>query len=261
MLGSLSLSHVALAQTKGLIVSPKRVMFDPQTRVQELTLANRGSEKQKYRISIVNRKMLANGNLIEAETPGDDEFFASDVLRYGPRQIELEPKQSQKIRVMSRLSAKNEDGEYRSHVLIQEIPKAEDAQSVVDGGQSQLGIAVQAIFGITVPVFIRKGDLDADIKLSAPKVVRNQEGAYVNVNVERSGTKSVFGTAKVFDGVKQVALLKGVAVYLSTPNRVVSIPVPEQYAGTLSGKKLRITFGKDAPEEDAPDAEVSFTAK
>ena len=44
--------------TKGLIVSPERVVFETGQRVQELILANRGNTSAKYRISIINRKWM-----------------------------------------------------------------------------------------------------------------------------------------------------------------------------------------------------------
>ena len=52
------------AEARGLVVSPKRVVFEKGQRLVEVILANRGDEKEVYRISLVNRKMLENGQLV-----------------------------------------------------------------------------------------------------------------------------------------------------------------------------------------------------
>lgn len=246
------------AQVKGLLISPKRVVFEKGERVKEVRLLNRGDATQKYRISIVNRRMKENGQLEPSETPAANEFFAKKILRYGPRQVELKPKEAQSIRLMSRLPANAADGEYRSHVLIQEIPEAKDAQNVAGQTQSGVGINVQAIYGISIPVFLRKGELNSEVSLSNPRILNANNSTYVQFDINRSGNRSIFGTARIFDGQKQIAILKGIAVYLSSPKRRIAVEIPQEYAKTLSGKTLRITYGKFQEEEDAPSAETSF---
>lgn len=254
----LTSSITSNAQVKGLLISPKRVVFEKGERVKEVRLLNRGEKKQKYRISIVNRKMKENGQLEPAEEPGTGEFFAKQVLRYGPRQVTLGPKEAQSIRLMSRLPSNAQDGEYRSHILIQEIPDADAAQAVKTQNSSGLGVNIQAIYGISIPVFFRKGELNAEVSLSNPKLVNEFDSTFVKFDINRNGNKSLFGTAQIFDGSKQIAVLKGIAVYLSSLKRSVAVEIPEEYAKTLSGKTLRIKYGKLQKEEDAPPAEISF---
>ncbi len=248
------------AQNRGLLVSPKRIVFVKGERLQELRLVNRGDETQKYRISVVNRAMQKNGQLAPADTPAENEFFADKILRYGPRQIDLGPKEAQTVRLMSRMTGNNPDGEYRSHILVQEIPKAKDAASVSEPAPGGLGVNVQAIFGISIPVFFRKGDLSAEVSLSNALITRQNNETYATFDINRSGNKSIFGTAKVFAGEQEIAILKGIAVYLSAPTRTISVKIPDEYAQTIAGKQLRITFGAVQDEEDSPPAETSFVA-
>lgn len=261
LLALFALPVAADAQVKGLLISPKRVVFAKGERLKEVRLVNRGDDTQKYRISIVNRKMTQTGQLEPTDAPADNEFFAGDILRYGPRQVELGPKQAQSVRLMSRLPADAADGEYRSHILIQEIPKAGEAESVSGDAADDIGVNVQAIFGISIPVFFRKGDLTSDVTLSNPRIEKQYDSVYATFDIERSGTKSIFGTAKVYADGQKIAILKGIAVYLSAPVRTISVEIPEEYAQSITGKELRITFGADAEEEDAPSAETVFVAK
>ncbi len=247
------------AQSPGLIISPKRVVFEERQKITEVLLANRGNEEKKYRISIINRAMQENGQLIDATEPAEGEFFAKDFIRLSPRETILGPKKTQKIRIMSRLSANAEDGEYRSHLLIQEIPDAKPAESAIGESNQKLGIDVRAIFGISIPVILRKGELVAETALSDPKIIQIEQEPYLQLRINRSGNKSFLGTASIFDGDERIGILKNVAVYMSTPYRVVSIKLDPKRAQNLSGKKLRITYGAVEKNEDATPAELMFT--
>lgn len=243
---------------QGLIISPKRVVFEEGQRIIEVLLANRGNKEKKYRISVINRAMQPNGQLIEATEPAEGESFAKGFVRLSPRQTTLGPKQTQKIRIMSRLGASAQDGEYRSHLLVQEIPDASAAENAAGESDDGLGINVQAIFGISIPVILRKGELTAQTSLSNPKIVTTDGETYLQVRVNRTGGKSIIGTARVLSGVNQIGLLKNVAVYMSSPYRIVSIKLDPERAKNLSGKNLRIAYGAVEENEDAPDAELTF---
>lgn len=255
-----SLTNVA-PPPRGLLISPKRVVFGERERMKELILANRGTEEEKYRISIVNKKMLKNGQFVETDTAADGEFLAEPYIRFSPRQVTLGPKETQKVRFMSRLPSDAADGEYRSHILIQEVPKPAQAESANTVASDELGINISAIFGISLPVIMRKGDLDYAVTLSAPKLRRTQEATYVDFTINRTGNKSTFGTVKVFAGAAEIGILKNVAVYLSTPQRDISVALDPERAQNLSGKELRITYSAVEAEEDAPSSELRFTAQ
>tara|TARA_B100001989_G_scaffold249166_1_gene223989 strand:+ start:692 stop:1471 length:780 start_codon:yes stop_codon:yes gene_type:complete len=256
------LSYHVYAQGGGLIITPKKLVFDKNQRIREVILANRGDVEQKYRISLVNKRMTQDGQLTEATEPADGEFFASDVLSFSPRQVVLGPKETQKIRVMSRLRGNSADGEYRSHLLVQEVPEAKPAKDATNSAsKGQLGINVQAIFGISIPVILRKGQLEAQVKLENPRLKKNEHGTFLDFDLIRSGNKSIVGTAKAFTGSQEIAILKNVAAYLSVPMRTVSLRIDSAYATDLVGKQIRITFGAEGENEDSPPAEITFSAK
>lgn len=256
-----SAQYVLAQQPKGVIVTPKRVVFGENERTKEIILANRGDQEAKYRVSIINRSMTQSGQLVPAETAADGEFFADKFVRFGPRQVTLAPKQSQKVRILSRLPSTAADGEYRSHVLVQEIPEAGPAENAGDADAGALGINVQAIFGISLPIIMRKGELDAAVELANPKIAKREGKTFLDIDLQRSGNKSVFGTLKVFADGKEVGILKNVAIYLSTPVRQASVRINDEYAETLSGKSLKVTFGAVEANEDAPETETRFTAR
>lgn len=260
ILGFMAASPIWADAGQGLIITPKRVVFAKGERFVEVLIANRGNTPQKYRISVVNRAMQENGQLTETDKPANGEFFAKDVIKYSPRQVVLEAKESQKIKIMQRLKSDAPDGEYRSHLLVQEVPKAALPESVGAESAGELGINIQAIFGITLPIILRKGDLSAQVSLSNPKIQRMGDDTYLNVDINRNGSKSVIGTANVFAESEKIGILKNIAVYMSTPIRNVSIKLDSDRAQSLSGKNIRITYGTEDEIEDAPETELRFKA-
>jgi hypothetical protein len=204
--------------------------------------------------------MQENGQLMETEKPAKGEYFASDVIQYSPRQVTLPPRGTQKIRLMSRLRANADDGEYRSHILIQQVQKAGAATSAKGPDTKDgLGVNITAIFGMSMPIILRKGNLSAQATLKDPEIVKIGEDTFVKLSIERQGTKSFMGTANVFSGNKKIATLKNLAVYLSSPRRIAMIKIGAEFATELSGKPLRVTYGPEAENEDAPNAEITFT--
>ena len=109
--------------------------------------------------------MEPNGDLVRVETPGPGEGFAGDLIRYAPRQLRLEPGRPQTIRILYRRPGELAEGEYRSHLLFQEIPKV--APTPAQGeGPSGLNMQISALFGISIPVIVRHGDLEASARLT-----------------------------------------------------------------------------------------------
>ncbi|HYR27816.1 MAG TPA: molecular chaperone, partial [Thermoanaerobaculia bacterium] len=103
-------------QTQGgvgdLLVAPTRVVFDERTRSAEIALVNTGASTTTYRISFRHFRMKADGQLEEVTQP-DGELFADPYLLFTPRQVTLEPRVAQTVRVRLRLPAGAADGEYR----------------------------------------------------------------------------------------------------------------------------------------------------
>src|SRR5660397_177979 len=83
-----------------LMVLPKRLVFDGSQRSQEVTLANTGSDSATYAISMVQYKMTENGNFEEITIPEEGQNFASDFLRYFPRQVSLGANEAQIVRCL-----------------------------------------------------------------------------------------------------------------------------------------------------------------
>ena len=231
----------------GLVVTPQLVELDGRNRSQVLTLANRGTETETYRITIINYRMDERGDLHPADSPAAGEGFAGALFRYAPRQITLEPGKPQTVRVLYSRPANLQEGEYRSHLLFQQVPKTA-APSATGAAGSGLSIEIQTVFGVTVPVIIRHGTLQAEGSLTSLSPVTLQDGQRaIALRIARSGAKSLRGDLVATIGGEEVGRLNNVAVYLSTPHRDVVLPLDAERLAGITGSDLQVEY-RERPE-------------
>jgi len=231
----------------GILVSPTYVLFDGHERSKSLMLTNRGDAPETYRVSIVDRRQLPDGQLAETDKPGPGEGFASHLVRYAPRQIVLQPNKPQTVRLLLQLPPDLPEGEYRSHILLQQVPTVSETPSPEKA--QGLSVTIRAIFGVSVPLVIRKGALAASASLSDLHAVRLPDGREaITLKLSRSGTRSLRGDFSVLADGASVGQLKNVNVFLSTPYRDVTIPLTA--AGELKGRRLAVEFseGEEVPK-------------
>lgn len=242
------------AHTQGLgdlLVAPTRVEFEGRKRSTELTLVNRGTGKATYRISFQNMMMEKDGTYKVIEEPENGELFADRILRYAPRQITLEAGETQTVRVMTRKKRNLEQGEYRSHMLFKAVPPEDTGKTIesVKVKKGQLAVRLTPIFGISIPVIVRHGDLEeAIIKVTDAKVTSQQVGEetkyFLEAEFSRQGKKSVYGDMKVTYGSdssgEYIGELRGISIF--TPYTERSVKIPLNLTEGLSGGGGKIHF-------------------
>lgn len=232
-----------------LLVAPTRVVLDG-SRGTEVVLNNIGSEPATYRISLEIKRMTAAGGLDEiAEadaTPA--ERAALDMIAFSPRRVTLPPNQPQVIRVGVRIPEGTPPGEYRAHMLFRAVPDAAPATAsdVARPASTGVSIALTPIYGITIPVIVRVGDLGAAASIGEAWVADTVDGPAFNFGLTRTGNRSVYGDIEVTrPGVSEPLLVaRGIAVYPEVGAREVSLRVPPELAARLKGP-VRIRYSED----------------
>ena len=236
----------APASGGGLLVSPTYVLFDGRERSKALMLTNRGDTAEIYRISIIDRRQTPDGQLAETDQPGPNEGFASRLVRYAPREVLLQPNKPQTIRVLLQLPADLPNGEYRSHILVQQVPKASEPPPPEK--PEGLSVTIKAIFGVSLPIIIRKGQLEASASLSDLHALRLPDGrTAVGLKLNRAGARSLRGDVSVLIDGAPAGQLNNVNVFLSTPYRELTIPLAA--GGDLKGHRVSVEFneGENVP--------------
>lgn len=232
-----------------LLVAPTRVILDG-SRGTEVVLNNIGAEPATYRISLEIKRMTPEGGLDEIDeantTPA--ERAALDMIAFSPRRVTLPPNQPQVIRVGVRIPEGLASGEYRAHMLFRAVPDAAPAASADPAKPAATGvsIALTPIYGITIPIIVRVGDLAATAKIGDAWVGETKDGPAFEFALTRGGTRSVYGDIEVTrPGVAEPLLLaRGIAVYPEVEARKVSLRVPPELAAKLKGP-VQIRYTED----------------
>ena len=230
------LAAPAHAGVGDLLVAPTRIILDGR-RGTEIVLNNVGDAPATYRISVDFRRMTADGQLEDVADPTPQEKAAADMIVYAPRRVTLAPHQPQSIRIAARPPQGVPDGEYRVHLLFRAIPPATPV--VPASAEAPKGVHLQLIpiYGVTIPVIVRLGNLQATAGLANVELEKKDGRALVGLELSRSGTRSTFGEVRVYKpGVKDpIAVQRAIAVYTELNQRHVAIPVDEGYKGPLAG--------------------------
>jgi P pilus assembly chaperone PapD len=227
----------ATAGIGDLLVAPTRLVLDGR-RGTEVVLNNIGDEAATYRISIEFRRMTPDGRLVDVAAPSAEEQLAREMIVYAPRRVTLAPHQPQSIRIAARAPQGLADGEYRVHLLFRAIPPAKPVVAAAEAAPaSGLRFALTPIYGVTIPIIVRFGNLQAKAGIANVHLATQDGKAAVALDLSRSGDRSTFGEVRVLKpGVKDpIAIQKAVAVYKEISTRQVTIPLDPAFKGSAAG--------------------------
>ncbi|MDQ3246069.1 MAG: molecular chaperone [Pseudomonadota bacterium] len=219
-----------------LLVAPTRLVLDGR-KGAEVILNNIGDEPATYRVSVEFRRMTPDGGLVDVEQPTAEDEAARDMIVYAPRRVTLAPHQPQSIRISARPPAGIRDGEYRVHLLFRAIPPSNPV--VAPSGEAPKGVsfALIPIYGVTIPVIVRLGQLEAKAGIANVQLERQDGKPAITLDLSRSGARSTFGEVRVLKaGVKDpIAVQRAVAVYKEVTTRKVTVPISDEFVGPVSG--------------------------
>lgn len=251
-----------------LLITPMRVIFDGQKKIQELNLANTGQDTARYLISIIEIRMNNNGTFEKITEPDSGQLFASNFLRLFPRSVTLAPGEAQLVKVQLVKTGQLQTGEYRSHIYFRAVPDTRiqgEAPKLKDS--TSISVSLTPVFGISIPVIIRTGAPDTkvnltDIAIDAPE----NAPASLKMVVRRSGNHSVYGDINV-DYVSEkgkiinVASVRGLAVYTPTSFRQFHMELDKKPGINYHNGRLRISYtqqSKDAVPEPMAQTELQL---
>ncbi len=243
--------HAPAGAQGDLLVAPTRIVMQGGGGT-EVILNNIGERAATYRITIELRRMTPAGELVEVDPAQatDKERAALAMVRYAPRRIMLPPGQPQSVRISARPDTALPDGEYRVHMSFRAIPDpvappasvataapAGNAPIPPEPTATGLSIKLTPIYGITIPVIVRKGALDAAATLSAPQVIRDRAASYLKLEMGHTGARSVYGELRITlrGGGEPIFLARGVAIYAELASRTLTMPLSPDQTARLHG--------------------------
>jgi len=246
---ALMLANTTPAQAAGdLLVAPTRIVLDGK-RGTQVILNNVGSEETTYRISLEIKRMTDQGELVDIDPAAvnDGEKAALSLIRYAPRRVTLLPNQPQSIRIGLNPVEGLPDGEYRVHMLFRAVPKAPPVTD--QSNATEVKIELIPLYGIAIPVIVRKGELTATAALANARLDRDEEGPVLAFDATRNGNRSVYGEFRVIRAgtAEPILVQKGIAIYPEIDRRKVELQLSEAEAAAIKGQEIIIAY-HDTPE-------------
>ncbi len=234
---------------------PTSILFDGEPGTKAITVTNTGKRTEVYRVSLINLNMLPDGRMVPAGTARADEHFADGMVRFSPHEVELAPGGSEVVRLKV---ASLRPGEYRTHVLVQQVPGVDALETSPFAHAEGVAVDLKAVFGVAIPLIIRQGELPTRVALSEARLTVLADGTpAASLRLERSGARSVRGAVSLLRDGKEIAAYDGIAVYAPAERRDLILPLTARDVAGLREGSLTATF----QEPDDTRGALSATAQ
>jgi hypothetical protein len=228
----------SLAAQGDLLIAPTRLVLDGR-RGGEVILSNIGSEEATYRVTLELRRMTPEGDLEPVEEAGANvsEKAALEMIRYAPRRVVLPPGEPQAIRISARPGTELPDGEYRVHMSFAALPKVRPVTPAAETGTQGFSINIVPVYGITMPIIVRKGELQVTGALANPRLEEGTAGTVFAVDIARTGQASLYGDLLVYarGSNDPVFMVRGLGVYPEIDSRHTVFAVSPEQAAAMRG--------------------------
>jgi P pilus assembly chaperone PapD len=219
----LFISHFAHAN---LALSEYRLYFDGRTKNNSLMIRNTSEKSLDFKLTLTNKDMTEEGNLVEVPETEVVGRSANQLLRFSPRRGVIKPREVQAIRMMVRKKADLAHGEYRAVLKI----TASEAQDASSGG-----VSLRSKIAYSIPVIVRHGQLEVESDLVNPQLITQNGQPTIMFWQTRTGNRSLYGDFKVISSDNTViGELNNLAVYTPLTRRKVYISLTEDATGPIT---------------------------
>jgi hypothetical protein len=229
-----------------LLITPNRVVFEGRERKEVINLLNIGKETTTFSVSFVQRRMNEDGSFTVITTPSPGQMFADPYLRIYPRQVTLLPGEAQVIMLQLRRKSDMKLGEYRSHLYFRSEKNYSALGNEKERTSKAVSVQLTPIFGISIPVIIRSGEVNGIATLDNLKL-QNQQDTQFTFTLNRKGNRSIYGDFTVeYFPVKGksyiIGVKKGVAIYTTISKRYMSIKLDKTPGISLNKGMLKLKY-------------------
>lgn len=207
-----------------LMVYPKRIVFEGVKRTEQLSLSNTGNDTARYVISVINIRMTEDGAFETIAQPDSAQYFADRYFRFFPRNVVLAPHEAQAVKIQLINTNSIKAGEYRSHIYLRAQAEAKPLGEENTKKDSSITVSIIPIFGISIPVILRVGELSMDINLANVSFLLEKDTIPVlKMDLVRNGNISFYGDIAVdylSNKGKKTRLATATGMALYTPNTI-----------------------------------------
>lgn len=233
---------------------PGRIVLDDRNRSAVLRIVNKENTARRYTITWRRMRMTADRGLgaVDDDDPADDLYPAREYVLFAPRQAVIPPKSTQAVRLLARVPADLPAGEYRSHLMVTEAPRA------MDGGRDgqDLDMRIELVSRTTFPVIVLHGNPEMELSLESLEIRPRDGDPRLAVTLARSGNRSLYANAHVIwespDGESHELFgPASLAIYRELERRHFDFPLKLPEGRTLGGGELRFIVRDNAADDGA----------
>jgi len=243
----------------GLLISPKRVVFEGNKQKAELSLMNTGADTATFSVSFRQYNMTEDGKLVLIEKTDSLGMFADPFLRVFPRKVTLAPGEGQTVMLQLRRKAGMKDGEYRSHLWFRD-EKDYSALAKKNNPKldtNQMSVSVIAVYGMTIPIIIRTGEVNTGATLSDILLDKQDTVNSLKLTINRTGNISISGKLSIeyvpISGKPIPVGMVNVAIYTNITKRYVIVKLNKSIGVDLTKGKLKVVYSST---DDAVKKEI-----
>jgi P pilus assembly chaperone PapD len=246
----------ANASAQAFTLAPTRLIFENNNRAQELTIVNGTDQPQTYRVRLEDRLLKEDGEF-EVITDPAAPFVGSPLLRLSARQFVIGPRESATVRVLLRRPPTLAAGEYRSHLVVTELPTMNAPTTDMTAGDG-VAVRITTVFGISIPILIRNGETTArltvsDVKRVTPPETPNLET--IDVKLSLQGNRSMFVDLRLVSTRQRraapILINKGVAIYAPLNSRVMTMTLDAEQTAKLRAGGVVLQY-QEVNKDGAP---------
>ena len=245
-----------------LLVAPTRLVFEGRKRSAELNLSNIGPARATYRISLVRMEMDEAGGFQERPFDAQAPESLRALFRFSPREVTLESRESQTVRIQVRKPAELPAGEYRLHMVFRAVPATPEGPGDAPSASAKgLSIRLTPVYGIAIPLIIRHGATSA--RMAITEVSLDAARRILHFRLNREGNQSAYGDVKAVllppSGREQLlSEAAGLAVYVPNTHRQVTLALAAGHPLT-PGSRIRVTYAQPPMDGGNLLAEATLT--
>jgi P pilus assembly chaperone PapD len=246
-----------------LLLYPKRIVFEGPRRSQVLNIANTGKDTVRYLISVVQMRMKEDGSFESIGQPDSAQHFADKNFRFFPRNVVLGPNESQTVKMQLVNTDQLEPGEYRSHLYFRAEPEKQPlGEEAAAKDTSSISVRLVAVFGISIPVIIRVGEITSKVSFSDVSLKMEKDSIpALKIAFNRMGNMSAYGDVSVdhisLQGkVTRIGLAKGMALYTPNVVRYFNLSLDKNAGVDFHKGKLYIAY---TTQPDAKSVKIAET--
>lgn len=209
-----------------IAITTTSIDFDANdaNRNRQITFTNISDEEQTYSIKLINYKQMRDGSFEIVEQAPKGYNFANAYLILSPNRVTLKPGEAQIIRIQRKPMATVPNGEYTAHLIISETQHNAPAEQA-DNSKS-LQFNVRALYSVSVPVIIRKGDYRNICKVIECKATEKDGQQYLTLLLSRMGDFSALVSLKAYNANgEQIGLINNVRIHHYNNFREIMMPI------------------------------------